>query len=105
MDRACAGARPATVSSSSAASRAAESDQRSSMIGKSFCRSSPSRAERRSGSRAFIQERLPRTVLISPLWASRLNGWARSHVPRVLVENREWTRAMALSTSGSSRSG
>ena len=66
---ACAGGRPAITSSSSAASSAAESDQRSSMIGNSFARSSPSSAERRLGSRACIHERLPRTVLISPLCA------------------------------------
>ena len=43
---------------------------------------------------------LPRTVLISPLWARKLNGCARSQVPSVLVEKREWTSASADAKSG-----
>jgi hypothetical protein len=34
----------------------------------------------------FIQLTLPRTVLISPLWASIRNGWASRHSGKVLVE-------------------
>ncbi len=34
----------------------------------------------------FIQLTLPDSVLISPLWASARNGWARRQVGKVLVE-------------------
>ena len=33
-----------------------------------------------------IQLTLPRTVLISPLWASIRKGWASRHSGKVLVE-------------------
>jgi len=56
-------------------------------------------------SRAAIQLRLPRTVLISPLWATIRNGWASGHDGNVLVEKREWTRAIWLANRGSARSG
>ena len=58
-----------------------------------------------SASRARIQFSLPVTVLISPLWATYRNGWASGHDGNVLVENRECTRARALSTRSSCRSG
>ena len=45
---------------------------------------------------ASIQPRLPRMVLISPLCASKRNGWARLHVGKVLVLKREWTMASPL---------
>jgi hypothetical protein len=45
---------------------------------------------------AFIHPRLPRMVLISPLWANRRNGWANDHVGNVFVEKRECTRASPL---------
>ena len=54
-----------------------------------------SSSERSCGSRARIQLALPRTVLISPLCARKLNGCARSQVPSVLVEKRECTSAIA----------
>ena len=44
-------------------------------------------------SRARIQFRLPRTVLISPLCATYRYGWASGQDGNVLVENRECTRA------------
>ena len=40
-----------------------------------------------------MRSSLPRTVLISPLWHSWRNGWARSHAGVVLVENRLWNTA------------
>ena len=58
-----------------------------------------------SASRARIQLRLPRTVLISPLCAMNRNGWANGQAGNVLVENRECTTTIALSTRGSVRSG
>ena len=48
-----------------------------------------------SASRARIQLRLPCTVLISPLWAMKRNGWASGQDGKVLVENRECTTASA----------
>ena len=45
---------------------------------------------------ACIQPRLPRIVLISPLWQSSLNGCARLHVGKVFVLKRLWTRARPL---------
>ncbi len=57
---------------------------------------SPSASEESTLSRAFIHERLPRMVLISPLWQSRRNGCASAHVGKVLVEKREWTSARPL---------
>ena len=60
---------------------------------------------RSSASRARIQLRLPRMVLISPLWAMYRNGWASGQDGKVLVENRECTSAIALATRSSVRSG
>lgn len=48
--------------------------------------------------------RLPRTVLISPLWATKRNGCASGHDGKVLVENRLCTMAMALVQRSSRRS-
>ena len=56
-------------------------------------------------SRAFIQLMLPRSVLISPLWASVRNGWANGHEGMVLVEKRLCTKARADSNESSPRSG
>ncbi len=56
-------------------------------------------------SRARIQLRLPWTVLISPLWATKRYGWASGQLGKVLVENREWTSAMAVAKRRSDRSG
>ena len=54
--------------------------------------------------RACIHERLPRMVLISPLWASKRKGCASDHVGKVLVEKREWTRARPLVKYGLDKS-
>ena len=56
-------------------------------------------------SRARIQLRLPRIVLISPLCATYRYGWASGQDGNVLVENRECTRASAEPYRGSDRSG
>jgi hypothetical protein len=61
--------------------------------------------ERSSASRACIQFRLPRMVLISPLCAMNRYGWASGQLGKVLVENLECTRAIALAVRGSVRSG
>ena len=97
--------RPPSTSSSVTASSLAESDQRSSAIGNSFCRSRPNSSLESCGSRADNQLPLPRTVLISPLCARNPNGWARSQVPSVFVEKREWTIASGLVNAGSVNSG
>ena len=55
--------------------------------------------------RARIQLRLPCTVLISPLWAIILNGWASGHDGKVFVEYRECTRASFDVNRSSERSG
>ena len=55
-------------------------------------------------SRARIQLRLPRTVLISPLCAMNRYGWASGQDGKVLVENRECTMARAEVYAGSDRS-
>ena len=47
-------------------------------------------------SRAFIQPRLPRMVLISPLCANKRKGWASDHVGNVFVLKRECTSASPL---------
>ena len=60
-------------------------------IGKIRSRSPGIRSLSRSASRARIQLRLPITVLISPLWAMKRNGWASGQLGNVLVEKRECT--------------
>ncbi len=56
-------------------------------------------------SRACMRLRLPRTVLISPLCATKRNGWASGQDGNVLVENRLCTIAIALTQRSSRRSG
>ncbi len=58
-----------------------------------------------SASRAAIQFRFPRIVLISPLWAMMRYGWASGHDGNVFVEKRECTSAIAELTRSSVRSG
>ena len=58
-----------------------------------------------SASRARIQFRLPRMVLISPLCAMNRYGWASGQDGNVFVENRECTSASADVYRGSDRSG
>jgi hypothetical protein len=102
--------RPPRTSSSSAASILAESDWSPSITGTSTSgeiQSSPS-TESEPGtscpSRARIRLTLPSIVLISPLWHSIRNGWARSQLGAVLVENREWKIASAEVNRSSRRS-
>ena len=57
---------------------------------------SPSSGVDRTLSRASIQPRFPRMVLISPLCASRRKGCARLQVGNVFVLKREWTMASPL---------
>ena len=66
------------------------------MMGNSFSRSAPNSGLFIIPWRANIQFMLPRSVLISPLWAMYRLGWARSQLGNVFVENREWTIARWL---------
>ncbi len=66
---ACGSERPASVSSSSTLSKFAESEPPARTTGSTFRRSAPKSAEASWLSRARIQLTLPRSVLISPLWA------------------------------------
>ena len=74
-------------------SNAAESDPPSSMMGNNLSISSPNNLDFITPSLALIQFLLPLKVLISPLCAANLNGWALSQDGKVLVEKREWTKA------------
>ena len=56
-------------------------------------------------SRAFIHPRLPRMVLISPLWAKSRKGCASDHVGNVLVLKRECISARPLVRYGFDKSG
>ena len=58
-----------------------------------------------STARARMRFTLPATALISPLWHSIRNGWARSHVGSVFVEYRWWNTANGATNSGCDRSG
>ena len=73
--------------------------------GSSRRRSPPNTPVASSASRARIQLRLPLIVLISPLWAISRYGWASGQDGNVLVLNRLCTRASAVSTRSSFRSG
>ena len=101
---ACGSSRPARVSSSTQLSNWAESLPSVLITGMIFLRSSPKTWLVNSAWRAFIQLTLPRSVLISPLWAMYRFGWARSQLGKVLVEKRECTSAMAVVTAGLRRS-
>ena len=86
MDLAVGIALPERTSSSIAASRLAVSDAPTGITG---LMSSAVPAKDRLAiliSCVRIQLRLPRIVLISPLWASVRNGWASHHCGKVLVE-------------------
>ncbi len=102
---ACGALRPASVSSSSTLSKVAESDPPGRTIGRIFGRSSPNSSEASCDSRARIQLTLPRSVLISPLWAIIRYGCASSQLGNVFVEKREWTSASADLVRSSCRSG
>ena len=77
--------RPARTSSSSTLSKVAESLPPPRTTGAILAMSGPQTGWASMLSRACIQLMLPRTVLISPLWAINRNGWARSQVGKVLV--------------------
>ncbi len=120
------GVRRSAGASGTSASSAASSDQpvptRSSSAWSSDCESDApgvsrgpaarrrsAAARRRAGigpscSRPRMASRLPRTVLISPLWATNPNGWASDHVGCVLVAYRWWNTASGTSI-GAARSG
>ncbi len=100
----CSRDRPVASNNSSALSRLAVSLCPDPMIGSSFSTSSPSVADAKTFSRAVIQLMFPRSVLISPLWITMRYGWANRHDPSVLVENRECTRAKAVTMRSSARS-
>ncbi len=103
----CGSERPPRWSSSSTSSKDAESEASGVQTGK--IRSSfsfgPNRSETSWDSRARIQLRLPLTVLISPLCATKRYGWASGQLGKVLVENRECTSAIAVAKRRSDRSG
>ena len=94
-ETACGRLSPLRVRNSSALSRLAESLISGWMMGV-MSLISPSAPEFSTLWRACIQLRLPRMVLISPLWQSMRKGWARLHCGKVFVEKREWTIAIAL---------
>ena len=100
---ACGSDRPVRTSSSSALSKLPESLVPGSQIGNSFETSSKT-GDANIAWRATIQFTLPRSVLISPLWAMKRYGCARSQDGNVLVEKRWWTSARAETNCGSSRS-
>ena len=86
---------PAIIRNSSILSSMAESEPETLTTGSTLSISPSSSREDMVSSRASIRSTLPRIVLISPLWAMRRLGWARSQDGLVLVEKREWTRATA----------
>jgi hypothetical protein len=79
-------ARPARTRTSNTASSAPESDVPSGITGFRSSIHGPKASWNMRVSWAFIQFTLPRSVLISPLWASMRNGWASGQVGKVLVE-------------------
>ena len=75
----------------------AESEPFREITGRTLSISSAMQGDSMVSSRASIRSALPRMVLISPLCRISRLGCARSQLGVVLVENREWTMAMALS--------
>ena len=92
---ACGRLSPLSIRNSKTLSRLAESLMPSCTMGRRSL-ISPKASLLSTLSRAFIQPRLPRMVLISPLWASKRKGCASFHFGKVLVENRECTSASPL---------
>ena len=86
---------PFMVKNSMVLSSMAESEPAPLMTGRILSISSCIIREDMVSSLDSIRSALPRMVLISPLWRIMRLGWARSQLGLVLVENREWTRAMA----------
>ncbi len=85
IETACGSDRPVRLRSSRTSSNEAESLAPGLTIGSSGAMS-PSSSLSSCDWRARIQLRLPRTVLISPLWASVRNGCASGHEGNVFVE-------------------
>jgi hypothetical protein len=105
ISTACGRLRPDRCSSSSTSSKLAESDASGAQTGKTRRRSPGIRSVASSASRAAIQFRLPRMVLISPLCAMYRYGCASGQDGKVLVEKRECSRTRAETTRSSVRSG
>src|SRR5690606_1379363 len=78
--------RPARTITSNTASSAAESELPAGITGLMTSLASPKAMAAILISWLRIQLRLPRMVLISPLWASMRNGCASHQVGKVLVE-------------------
>ena len=95
MAIACGSESPLSIRNSNTLSNEAESLMPSCTIGRRSLMS-PNASLLSTLSRAFIQPRLPRMVLISPLWANKRKGWASFHFGNVFVLNREWTSASPL---------
>ncbi len=91
----CGSERPPRCSSSRTSSKEAESEWSGVQIGKIRLRSPGILSVTSCDSRAVIQFRLPLTVLISPLCATKRYGWASGQLGKVLVEKREWIRPIA----------
>ena len=80
---------PEIFNSSNTLSKEAESELPDGITGFKFSISS-NKGLCISCSWTFIQFIFPLSVFISPLWAIDLNGWAKSQLGAVLVENRWW---------------
>ena len=105
ISTACGRLRPPRCSSSRTWSNDAESDASGVQIGESRAMSPGMSGLASIASRACMRLRLPRTVLISPLWATKRNGCASGQDGNVLVEKRLCTMAIALMHRSSRRSG
>jgi hypothetical protein len=92
------------VSSSRPSSSDSESEPSGDRSGPAARSSSAIGFRPRSRVRPRTCSRLPRTVLISPLWAIDRNGWARAQIGWVFVAYRWWKTAYR-SSSGARRSG
>ena len=97
--------RPEATKKSATLSSAAESLPPRRMMGRKSSMFCPHTSLDKSHSRASIQVRLPRSVLISPLCASKRKGCASCHDGKVLVLKRECTSASLDSALGLARSG
>ena len=102
--RACGADRPERTKSSMALSKEAESLAPGSTIGKRSVSFLASAGQSIVFSCDLSRLILPRSVLISPLWAAILNGWASFQLGNVLVLYRWWTTAIAVTTRSSDRS-
>ena len=78
--------RPPRTITSNTLSSDAESEPPACTTGFKSSPYSPKAPATMRGSWLFIQLTLPRSVLISPLWASMRNGWAKRQLGKVLVE-------------------